>query len=159
MIKTVGKVYKHIRCVQSAIMLTVVEMQKRAFSHDASKFEPQEFKGHARFEDFPEGLEYGKDEYKAAMSKVMEGNDCFELHSIRNDHHPEYYDNEPKDMPMFALIEMVCDWAGATLAYGNKGNWGDCVEHNLGRWDFSEGQKYVIRETAEFLKEKMKGLQ
>ena len=124
MFKTVSKIVKHIACVQEAMTLFTKEIQHRADAHDASKFGDDELEGFARFEDMPEGLEYGSPEYEAAMAKVMEGNNCFELHAARNDHHPEYWDCPEQGvdvgmMGLFPLIEMVSDWAGAHKSYGN----------------------------------------
>ena len=166
MIKTVGKIALHIREVQKAIFTVADEMRKRALVHDKSKFQPDELEGYARFENFPEGLVYGSDEYKAEMHKVMQDNNCFALHTQRNDHHPEFWagyhylaadDPEPgpdegmSNMGLFPLIEMVCDWAGAMIAYKNKGGWQESVEHNIERFGFTEEQRFVIREVAEYL--------
>ena len=150
MIKTVAKIHKHISCVQRAIMNVAHRLERRAFFHDDSKFQSDELKGFARFDNMPEGLIYGSDEYKEAMSIIMKDNDCFDLHSKRNDHHPEYYVNVQL-MPLLQVIEMVCDWHGAHRAYGNKGDWGESVRHNIGRYNFSEGQKWVIYEVSGLL--------
>lgn len=160
MYKTIAKIQKHISCVQEAMLHCVDELRKRLLVHDASKFQEDELTGYARFEDFPEGLEYGSPEYQAAMAKVMAGNNCFKLHSARNDHHPEYYD-VPEDgvdlsmMGLFPLMEMVCDWAGAHLAYGNTGGWLESVEVNIKKHDFSDSQKWVIHEVADFLRRRI----
>ena len=160
MFETIQKIQKHISCVQQAIGHCVAELNKRGMAHDASKLQEDELKGYARFDEMPKGLEYGSPEYEAAKAKVLEGNNCFELHSIRNDHHPEYYDCPEQGvdlgmMGLFPLMEMVCDWAGAHLAYGNKGGWMKSVETNIGKHNFSDKQKYVIREVADFLGRKI----
>ena len=160
MFKTISKIVKHITCVQEALLYVVDELRERAFVHDASKFEQDELEGVARFEEMPEGLEYGSPEYEAAMAKVMEGNNFFALHSARNDHHPEYwgYPEGGSDiglMGLFPLMEMVCDWAGAHLAYGNTGGWDASVRINIEKHNFSDSQKWVIYEMADFLRRKM----
>lgn len=164
MYKTIKKIQKHIGCVQSAIACCISELQQRAYAHDTSKFQEDELKGYARFEEMPEGLEYGSEEHKAAMAKVMEGNSCFQLHSQRNDHHPEYHDypeggSDLGMMGLFPLIEMVCDWAGAHLAYGNKGSWFDSVDKNIAKYDFDDNQKWVIRQVSDFLRREIPELQ
>ena len=150
MIKTVEKLHHHIKCVQSAIMNVSHRLEKRAFRHDASKFMSDELQGYARFEQMPEGLIYGSDQYKKAMAAIMKDNDCFKLHSQRNDHHPEYYD-DVQLMPLLQVIEMVCDWHGTHKTYGNKGSWGKSVTHNIARFNFSEGQKWVINQMGKLL--------
>ena len=132
------------------------EIQNRSSIHDISKFNENELKGFARFEDMPEGLEYGSEEYKAAMAKVMEGNKCFEIHAANNDHHPEHWEypeggSDLGLMGLFPLIEMVCDWAGAHLAYGNKGSWTESVQHNIQKYKFTKSQLWVIESVSSFL--------
>ena len=156
MFKTISKIVKHIACVQRAMTCVADEIRQRAFVHDASKFGEDELTGFARFEQMPEGLTYGSSEYEASMAKIMDNNNCFQLHAARNDHHPEYYDVPEQGvdlsmMGLFPLLEMVCDWAGAHLAYGNKGGWLESVEVNIKKHDFSDKQKWVIREVSDFL--------
>ena len=160
MFKTVKKIQTHISEVQGAILLVIGELQSRLLVHDASKFEQDELEGFARFETMPEGLEYGSEEYQAAMAKVMEGNNCFQLHSQRNDHHPEYYDVPEQGvdlgmMGLFPIMEMVCDWAGAHLAYGNKGGWLKSVMVNIEEHEFTDSQKWVIHQMSDFLMRKI----
>ena len=165
MLETIAKIQKHIRCVQEAMRHCVDELHNRAFAHDASKFQSDELIGYARFEEMPEGLEYGSEAHKEAMAKVMEGNNCFELHSTRNDHHPEHYEMSESDLPfvtqmgLFPLMEMVCDWAGAHLAYNNKGGWLKSVEVNIERHNFSICQRWVIHQVSDFLMRKIPELQ
>ena len=164
MFKTIAKFLKHIGCVQEAMEHCVAELQKRSSVHDASKFKEDELKGYTRFEEMPEGLEYGSEEHQAAMKKVMEGNNCFQLHSQRNDHHPEYWDCPEQGvdlgmMGLFPLMEMVSDWAGAHKSNGNTGGWLKSVEYNIGKHNFSDNQKYVIHQLSDFLMRKMPELQ
>ena len=158
MIETVKKNHKHIGEVQGALLHVIDELRTRAFCHDDSKFKEDELTGYARFEDMPEGLEYGSDEYKAAMAKVMEGNDCFKLHSQRNDHHPEHFENV-EQMRFQQIIEMVSDWAGAYLAYGNTGGWHKSVEINIEKYPFMPEQKWLIRDVSLFLSSRIPALQ
>ena len=157
MFKTFLRNKLHITWVQRALFIFTDNLRERAIVHDNSKFVEDEARGYARFEDMPEGLEYGSPEHKAAMAKIMENNDCFVIHSARNDHHPEHYD-KVSEMGLFALVECVCDWAGATIAYGNKGNWQDSVEHNIKRYGFTPPQVFVIRETAQYLEKQIPDL-
>ena len=136
------------------------ELRQRALVHDASKFNEDELKGYLRFEEMPEGLEYGSDAYKAAMAKIMKDNNCFELHTMQNDHHPEFHENAHSGttvdiMGLFPIIEMVCDWAGAHVAYGNESDWFESVTYNTDRFKFSDAQKWVIGEVASLLYKEM----
>ena len=163
MFKTIEKTAHHIATVQDMLGVIMQEFLIRAQCHDRSKFTEDELTGYARFENMPEGLLYGSDEYKAEMAKIMEDNDCFKIHAGRNDHHPEFYDRPDlgyslHNMGLFQLIEMVCDWAGATLSYGNKGGWMNSVNVNIQRYEFNAIQNSIIRETARFLEERVPDL-
>lgn len=166
MFATITKIVKHISCVQRVMFITSDELRKRALVHDDSKFEQSELKYYAAYERFPKGLEYGSREYREAEKRINVGigSPGFNLHTNRNDHHPEHYDCPEQGinletMGLFAIIEMVCDWAGAHLAYGNKGDWINSVHHNTDRHNFNEGQKWVIWEMSEFLRRRLSELQ
>ena len=150
MYKTVARIVNHISWVQRAMITIADELRDRSLRHDRSKFNEDELRGYLRFEEMPEGLTYGFDEYKAAMSKIMKDNNCFELHSKRNNHHPEFYD-DIRSMRLLPIIEMVCDWAGAHLAYGNKSTWHQSVRDNTERYGFDHIRLWIILEVADLL--------
>ena len=154
MFKTIDKHKRHILSVQRAIFAFTDALRDRALTHDDSKFQEDELKGYTQFESMPEGLGFGSDKYWTERAKLLKDNTCFELHAKRHDHHPEHYENV-RLMGLFALIEMVCDWAGATLAYNNGGNWTDTVIYNIDRFGFSPEQRFVIAEVASFLEEQI----
>ena len=147
---TAQKFYRHIRSVQDALHLIIDDLTNRARTHDASKFQDDEIEGYARFEMIPQGLEYGSPEHQTMMKAILTDNDCFERHAERNDHHPEHYADVQK-MPFTAIQEMVADWAGAHLSYGNTGSWPQSVEDNIAKHNFSEGQIWLIYQVAAFL--------
>lgn len=157
MYKTVLRIFNHVKCVREAIAMVNNELQRRADCHDASKFTKEELEYYAAYEKLPEGLVFGSDEYNAALKalNVGVGTPGFNLHSSRNDHHPEFYD-DAHEMGFMAIIEMVCDWHGAMKAYGNKQDWLESVDYNISRFDFSEHQIWLINEVANFLYEKDK---
>ena len=132
MFRTVLRMHTHVKCVRKALQKVKDELTKRGDCHDDSKFQQDELEYYSAYEKLPQGLEFGSDEYKAALKElnIGVGTQGFSLHSSRNDHHPEYYENV-SDMPLFAVIEMVCDWRGAHDAYGNSGDWFEGVEYNV----------------------------
>jgi hypothetical protein len=98
----------------------------RGLVHDWHKFLPSEF--FAYMEKFYG--DYGSDIQKPQV------NECFLIamnhHMARAKHHWNYwvylgYDKElvPIRMPYKYLLEMVCDWKGASRAYSGKN---DCKE-------------------------------
>lgn len=94
----------------------------RLLTHDLSKFGPAEI--------FP----YGR-QFFGAKDRPEEFIRAWIHHQNHNDHHWEYWiprtghnrcnppflDNEPVDMPLWAVVEMIADWAGVSRAY--EGRW------------------------------------
>lgn len=154
MIKTVKRIHTHIKCVRNAIKVITDNLNYRADSHDDSKFEADELEYYSAYEKLPEGLKFGSEEYKQALKElnVGVGTPGFNMHSSRNDHHPEYYE-DVSDMGFLPIIEMVCDWNGAMRAYGNKQDWMESVDYNISRFDFNDNQIWLIKQVAEFLNE------
>ena len=57
-----------------------------------------------------------------------------------------------KKMRFQQIIEMVCDCAGAHLAYGNKGEWhSTSVKMYIEKYPFMPEQKWLIRDVSLFL--------
>ena len=158
MYKTVQRIHKHIGCVRGAIKTIILDLQRRADHHDDSKYTKEELEYYSAYEKLPEGLVFGSDAYNEALKalNVGVGTPGFNLHSSRNDHHPEYYDcpEQGVDLGMMGflpIIEMVCDWHGAMKAYGNKQDWMESVQYNISRFDFNDHQIWLIRQVASWL--------
>ena len=150
--KLMMRVGKHIKYVQEGLQVVIEELQERLVDHDRSKYNEDELKGYMRFEDMPEGLEYGSPEHKAALDKVMKDNDFWALHLSCNDHHPEHF-SDITQMGLFQIIEMVCDWRGAHAGYNNTGEWLESIDVNLNKFNFTKEQEWVIWQVANFLQD------
>lgn len=93
----------------------------RGIKHDLSKFSPTEF-----FE-YANNYTVGKSPVDVAKEKYGYCK-AWLHHRGRNTHHWEYWvDNlykggEPIKMPYLDLVEMLCDWMGASKAY-NPSRW------------------------------------
>lgn len=85
----------------------------RAAIHDASKLiDPEKY----TFDIFTpklKGMEFGGDEYKAALAGMGEG---LKHHYQNNRHHPEHFENGINGMTLTDLVEMFCDWLAAAEA-------------------------------------------
>ncbi|MBU0777909.1 hypothetical protein KKF82_06605 [Patescibacteria group bacterium] len=93
----------------------------RLIKHDISKF-------------FPSELPYYGNQFFGKADNPDGFNMAWLRHQNRNDHHWEFYiprtghnrgiprhpDNEPMQMPVDAVKEMVSDWFGASRAYDGK---------------------------------------
>jgi hypothetical protein len=101
----------------------------RGLMHDLSKLLPSEWLPYARFfylDKVPRRDATGY--YKPTDTGDEEFDHAWLLHQKRNDHHWQWWilpedDGGEKIIPMSdaAMLEMVCDWCGASLAQGHGG--------------------------------------
>lgn len=68
--------------------------------------------------------------------------DACKHHLAGNLHHPESHNN-PNDMLLIDMVEMVCDWTAMSQEYGKK-NCLEWVHNNIAKWGFSEEKKADI---------------
>lgn len=101
----------HIQRVQTLLSEIIVDLQARVVMHDRSKLLPPEMEGYAGLKDALNGLEYGTDEYCAALEPFKT---IINHHYLQNDHHPEHFQAGIDDMDLLQIIEMVCDWKAAS---------------------------------------------
>lgn len=86
-------------------------IERRAAIHDQSKLQDPE---KAMFDVYTpklKTLKFGSPEYKQALSDMGE---ALQHHYEANRHHPEHFKNGINGMTLYDLIEMFCDWLGAT---------------------------------------------
>jgi hypothetical protein len=85
-------------------------LYKHAITHDLSKFHPKEFFAYAKY--FYISEENYKDEFKIAK----------EHHYRKNPHHWQYWldkNGEPLEMSQEAIEQMIADWEGMGLEFGD----------------------------------------
>lgn len=113
----------HIDKVRARIYEVTALLHKRAFHHDESKLIEPEKSGYDLLTNAMAGKVYGTDEYTTAMAEVM-ANPAVEAawkhHYTHNSHHPEYYENGIAGMSLLDVIEMLCDWKGASERNGPR---------------------------------------
>lgn len=86
-------------------------LERCAVNHDQSKLE---FPEKGMFDVYTPKLKklvFGSDEYKQALAEMGE---ALQHHYSMNRHHPEHFENGVNGMTLYDLIEMFCDWLGAT---------------------------------------------
>lgn len=96
---------------------------------------------------------YGSEEYHKINRDGYAGLNARDNHKEINDHHPEYYNDYKNDMKLLPLIEMVCDWWGAT-AYSNgdpKPKFRANSAKNMCHYGFDSYQKFVVERTRDFI--------
>jgi hypothetical protein len=89
----------------------------RASVHDASKLLPPEKEVFDEYTPKLKELEFGSDEYKAALAGMGEG---LQHHYKNNPHHPEYFVSGIDGMGVVDLVEMIADWMAAASVKDQK---------------------------------------
>ena len=88
----------------------------RGIMHDMSKFSPVELREAWKYADGEKSLRENCMDAKGFSEAWLH-------HKGHNPHHPEYWidreTNEPKDMPDIYIAEMLLDWAGMGIKFGD----------------------------------------
>lgn len=129
-IDNVNEVWKTMKPLLSGVFNldenTINEINIRIQLHDNSKFQGEEFHGYRQW-FYPTESEVADDkdtrEYKFEAA--------WNHHQKRNDHHWEYWvfirefgKMEAIEMPITAIIEMLCDWTAMSVKFNNQpSNW------------------------------------
>ena len=105
----------------------------RAIVHDLSKYKKDERSGFISTAITLKNCEYGSEEYLASIKTIQP---CIQLHFKRNSHHPEYY-GDYTGMDLYDLVEMYCDWHGASKRTKN-GNMKQSIDISTKKFNMSE---------------------
>lgn len=138
---------KHINHVRQFIRKVISAVEARGIVHDFSKLEEPELTMFAQWGPRLKGLQYGTDEYKAALDEMGEG---LEHHYRVNRHHPEAHEEGVAGMDLVDLIEMACDWAAAGKRM-RRGNWVESVEINKERFDLDPQLVSILKNSDHLL--------
>lgn len=144
---------KHIRRVGKFLKICRVELVKREMWHDYDKIHDKTEK--TLFDEYTPKLKnctYGSDEYKSYLKGLKEGLD---IHYANNRHHPEHFENGIKGMNLIDLLEMICDWKAASERHAD-GDIYKSIELNQKRFGYSDELKNILKNTVDFLVEKIK---
>lgn len=115
---------KHKLWVSWYILFACIALLRRAIAHDLSKYSRYEASAFEAALPKLRNLEYGSDEYKAAIASL--GN-ALSHHYKDNLHHPEHWGGRIDNMSPLDQIEMLCDWKAA----GKRHKTGNMVQSLL----------------------------
>ena len=130
---------EHIGKVQERLKEIRDHLRIRGNGHDSSKLREPEKSGFDMLTPKLASLVYGSDEYRAALA---EAKPVIDHHYAANSHHPEHYENGIAGMSLLDLVEMLCDWKGASERT-KQGSIAQSLEHNRQRFAIN-GQLYSI---------------
>jgi hypothetical protein len=108
------------------------ELRRRAETHDASKFGPEERIPYVWLTEYHRCRRSGKPfEYPPGVAEAVKR--AIHHHITTNRHHPEFH-ADPNDMSQADLIEMVCDWTAMAQEFGeHAGSARAWADRTLGR--------------------------
>lgn len=136
---------EHIRQVQANLAAFANRLIRRGIVHDRTKLEDPE---HEHFEIATprlKGLTYGSEEYRESLRSIRP---AIEHHNQHNSHHPEHYENGIRGFDLYDLVEMWCDWKAAVKRH-EDGDIMKSINHNQGRFGYSDDIKAILMNTAE----------
>jgi hypothetical protein len=125
---------KHKLWVAWYILRTCAALLRRAIRHDLSKYSRAESKHFAMTIGKLKGLEYGSDEYKAALKLL---GPALDHHYANNRHHPEHWNFGFNCLSLIDTIEMLCDWRAAVRRHAS-GDFARSLKINKERFGYSD---------------------
>jgi len=138
---------RHIRIVQNNLDVLSKsnkdissELKERSALHDQSKFSNEEYVPYIfmtwkrKLEKEGKSFEYPKD----IEERVGE---AIKHHISVNKHHPEAHNN-PNDMNVVDVAEMVADWHAMSIEFG--GNTKDWADKSIVKYGFDDNHKELI---------------
>jgi len=143
------KTLRHMEAVRNFMTAFAVALLDRAQAHDQSKLQSPEAE---IFEEYTPKLRqcsYDSEEYRGYLKEMQV---ALDHHYAKNRHHPEHFKNGIRDMNLFDIVEMVCDWKAATLRH-NDGNILKSLAQNQERFGFSDELKQIMQNTVEVLEQ------
>lgn len=142
-------VLDHKLLVASFMQRVATALFTRAVAHDYSKFSPEEFDAFEEVTPLLKTLEYGSDEYRAALRSIKP---AIAHHYAVNSHHPEFHANGISGMNLIDLIEMVCDWMAAVQRV-KDGDMAKSLPINKERFGIDDQLFGIISNTVAYLSE------
>ena len=115
----------------------------RALVHDLSKYSRKEAPYFEKALPQLRALEYGSEEYKAAIASL---GPALQHHYFVNSHHPEHWQGI-KYMSPLDLIEMLCDWKAATRRHAT-GDMSKSLSINAERFYYDQDHEIAFRRDA-----------
>lgn len=135
---------EHIGKVMARIHEFCDQMEARAKAHDASKLEEPEKSGYDQLVTHLANVEYGTDEYRAALA---EARPVIEHHYAANTHHPEHWPDGIAGMSLLDIVEMLCDWKAASERT-KQGSIHASLAHNKERFGISDQLASILENTV-----------
>jgi hypothetical protein len=134
----------HQRRVCNLMVRLAQQIIDRAAIHDQSKLSAEEKPYFDRATPILKYLDYGTEEYHAALNDIKA---ALSHHYLHNRHHPEHFSDGIAAMNLVDLIEMICDWIAATERH-QSGNIWESITHNSTRFGYDGNMIAILENTV-----------
>jgi len=138
------EVIKHQQVVRGFLYRMIVELDRRARTHDQSKLESPEQEIFAESGGELSKMPYGSKEYLDNLARIQP---ALDHHYANNRHHPQHWPNGVDDMTLLDLCEMLADWKAST-ARNKDGNIRKSIEINTTRFKMSPQLAQIFENTV-----------
>ena len=136
---------QHIQRVQKLLHDLVVQILKRAETHDKSKLEDPEADAFAEETPKLASLTYGTEEYQESLDRLQV---ALAHHYAHNRHHPEHFRNGIDDMNILDIVEMFCDWK-ASSERQHDGNLRKSIESAGSKFNMSPQLIHILENSID----------
>ena len=150
----VKETLSHMSGVCINIVHVCAILHTRAYHHDDSKLEDEEFDTFAEFTPKLRDSTYDSEEYRGFLKDMKP---ALDHHYSVNRHHPEHFENGVDDMNLIDIIEMLCDWWAATKRHAN-GDIMTSIEKNTDRFNLSPQLAKILKNTIELMENPERGM-
>ena len=137
------KTMRHMETVRNYLDRCAMKLIERGQQHDQSKLQPPEREVFEKITPKLRTLTYGSEEYRTALRDQQP---ALDHHYSHNRHHPEHHSRGIRDMSLFDLTEMLCDWKAATLRH-NDGDIMMSIDINQQKLGFSDELRDIFVNT------------
>lgn len=144
-----NQLIEHTRAVEKRLLCIANALTSRAFNHDWSKLDSEEFPTFVVETPKLKDLVYGSEEYKEALARMAP---ALKHHYEKNRHHPEHFEEGIGGMNLIDVIEMFCDWS-ASVHRQKDGNLASSIVTNQDRFNISDDLTQIFLNTITFFEE------
>lgn len=138
---------KHIDRVIELCNKSCDLFQKQYMNHDKSKLSNPEKELFDIYTPKLKDCEFNSSEYKTYLKELSV---ALEHHYSKNRHHPEHFKNGIKEMTLFDILEMLCDWV-ASSERNKNGNPYKSIDELQERFGYSNELKEILKNTLDEL--------
>lgn len=146
-LKHYAAITKHKGLVMWYIIKFCAHLLWRGVIHDLSKYRDEEAVGFSLNLKRLNSVKYSSAEYQVMIKERGSLAKAVDHHHRVNRHHPEYHRDGIRDMDMFDIVEMLCDWVASARA-SKHGNVFASIKSGEYRFDMPPELSLIFKNTT-----------